>query len=198
MFKLGVTGSIGAGKSAVSRRLAELGAQVSNSDELAKSILFSDTEIFQQLLNHFDTSILDATTGKLDAKNLAATAFRTSSAQAFLNQLIHPKVREATSQRMLLALHEGVKLFVVDAPLIFESGLDSELDGVLVVTASSEIRKQRVFERSGISAEDFIARDSLQMSEAAKVAKADYVITNQGSIEDLNRQVDAIFEKLPI
>lgn len=196
MFKLGVTGSIGAGKSAATRRLTELGARVSNSDDLAKAILFGDAEILRQLLAHFSTNIIDPATGKLDAKKLASAAFQTSSGQAFLNQLIHPKVRKETRLRMEAALAEGVKLFVVDAPLIFESGLDAELDAVLVVTAPIDIRKQRVFERSGISSEDFIARDNLQWPESAKIAKADFVIVNNGSIEDLNSKVDEVYQQL--
>jgi len=198
MFKLGVTGSIGAGKSAASQRLVERGALVSNSDDVAKSILFSDRSILEQLLHYFGSKILDTATGKLDSKNLAAAAFQNPSHQAFLNQLLHPKVREATRQRMLLAMNEGVKLFVVDAPLIFETGLNAELDAVLVVTAPLEIRQQRVFDRSGISPEDFIARDNLQWPEVQKVAAADYVVVNDGTKENLYRRIDAIFDQLPI
>lgn len=197
MFKLGVTGSIGAGKSTVTRRLAELGAVVSNSDELAKSILFGDAEIQRQLLRRFGTDILDDA-GHLSREKLAAAAFQDKTGQDFLNELVHPRVRQATRERMISAEKSGVKLFVVDAPLIFETGLDRELDAVLVVSAPRELRKARVQQRSGISSADFMARNALQWPQARKEARADYVIRNDDSEEMLFRRVDTVFQKLPL
>lgn len=197
MFKLGVTGSIGAGKSTVARRFAELGAEVSNSDELAKSILFEDQGIQDELVRRFGRNILD-TEGKLSRQKLARVAFQEKMGQDFLNHLLHPKVRQITRERMRSAAEAGVKLFVVDAPLIFETGLDRELDAVLVVSAPREERKQRVRQRSGISSDDFMARNSLQWTQVRKEARADYVILNNSNKEALIRQVDAVFEKLPL
>ncbi|MCF7796856.1 MAG: dephospho-CoA kinase [Lentisphaeria bacterium] len=197
MFKLGVTGSIGAGKSAAARRLAVLGAEVSNSDELAKSILFEDAEIQRQLLRRFGTKILDEN-GNLSRENLAAAAFQDKTGQDFLNELLHPRVRQATRDLMMNAEKAGVKLFVVDAPLIFETGLDRELDAVLVVTAPRELRKIRVRHRSGISSADFMARNALQWPQAHKEARADYVVKNASTEEALIQQVDAVFRQLPI
>lgn len=197
MFKLGVTGSIGAGKSTAARRLAEWGAVVSNSDELAKSILFGDAEIQRRLVRRFGTAILDDS-GNLSRRNLAAAAFHHKTGQDFLNQLLHPLVRQATRERMLAAGNEGVKVFVVDAPLIFETGLDRELDAVLVVSAPRDLRKARVQQRSGISSGDFMARNALQWTQARKEARADYVVINDSTEEALFQQVDAVYAKLPL
>ena len=197
MFKLGVTGSIGAGKSTVANRLAELGARVSNSDELAKSILFNDREIRQALIQRFGSDIVTSS-GEPNRQRIAEVAFQTRESQQFLNHLIHPKVRIATRHRLEAARTAGCRLFVVDAPLIFEAGLDKELDAVLVVVAPNDLRKARVRSRSGISSADFLVRDALQWDQEKKSAAADFLIRNDASLQNLIQQVDAIFNQLPI
>ncbi len=197
MFKLGVTGSIGAGKSTVANHLAELGATVSNSDELAKSILFNDPEIRSALLRRFGSDIFTSS-GEPNRQRIAKVAFQTRESQQFLNHLIHPKVRLATRQRLEAAQTAGCRLFVVDAPLIFEAGLDKELDAVLVVVAPKSLRKARVRSRSGISSADFQDRDALQWDQEKKSAAADFLIRNDDSLKNLVQQVDAVFNQLPI
>ena len=115
MLILGVTGNIGSGKTTVSERLGHHGAIVSHSDPLAKEILQNDPEILASLAQRFGTDILD-NSGELQKERLAERAFGTREDQLFLNQLIHPKVREATRDRIEIARSQGHDLFVVDAP----------------------------------------------------------------------------------
>ncbi len=191
MFRLGITGSIGSGKTTVSRCFESKGARLSISDDLAREILFSDPSTMDELIQYFGNKILDEN-GKLDRQNLADVAFTDPDNQSILNKILHPRVRVETRELMNTAEQEGVQLFVVDAPLIFEAGLDKELNAVLVVTASDDLRQQRVLDRSGISAADFARRDALQLSQDEKCKRADYIIENDSSLEALVAEVDRI------
>ncbi len=197
MLVLGITGNIGSGKSTVSNRLAELGATVSHSDDLAKEILQNDAGILRQLAQRFGSTILDEA-GQLQRHILAEKAFATREDQQFLNQLIHPQVRKATLARMETARQSNELLFIIDAPLLFEAGVDQITDKVLVVTADNVYRQDRIKKRSQISAEDFQRRDGLQLSIEDKINRADYVIYNNGSLSELLVQVDMLYEKLKL
>jgi len=197
MLILGVTGNIGSGKTTVSERLGHHGAIVSHSDPLAKEILQNDPEILASLAQRFGTDILD-NSGELQKERLAERAFGTREDQLFLNQLIHPKVREATRDRIEIARSQGHDLFVVDAPLLFEAHADSITDAVLVVVSKISLRADRVARRSGLSPADFSKRDALQMPIEEKISRADYVIENDGTLIELIAAVDGFFRKLKL
>lgn len=197
MYILGVTGNIGSGKSTVTDRLAHHGAIVSNSDPLAKEILRNDPEILAKLAQHFGTDILDET-GALQTHILAERAFSTRDNQLFLNHLIHPEVKRRTLDRIEIARSKGNKLFVVDAPLLFEAHADSITDGVLVVVADRVFREGRVERRSQISKVDFDRRDALQMPIEEKIRRADFVIENDGTLVELLAKVDIFYRDLKL
>ena len=197
MYLLGVTGSIGSGKSTVSERLAELGAMVSHSDNLARYLLENDEDILLHLTAYFGSDILDES-GKLSRPMLAERAFSTKQHQLYLNQTIHPKVWEAAQKRIETAREQGFRLFVIDAPLLFEAGVDVYTDSVVVVTAPLEIRRTRIYDRSGISPDDFDRRESLQMPIEKKIQLADHVIENNGTLEELQLQVDELYHRLTL
>jgi len=197
MYILGVTGNIGSGKSTVSDRLAHHGAIVSHSDPLAKEILQNDPEILACLSERFGTDILDDS-GTLQKHILAERAFKSRDDQLFLNHLIHPEVRRITSDRIEIARSQGKLLFVVDAPLLFEAHADNLTDGVLVVVAERMYREGRVEHRSHISRVDFERRDALQMPIEEKIRRADFVIHNDGNLEELIEKVDLFYRQLKL
>ena len=197
MYILGVTGNIGSGKSTVSDRLAHHGAVVSHSDPLAKEILRNDPEILASLAQRFGTDILDEA-GILQKQILAERAFNTRDNQLFLNHLIHPEVRRITLDHIEIARSQRKLLFVMDAPLLFEAHADSITDGVLVIVAKRMFREGRVERRSSISRVDFERRDALQMPIEEKIRRADYVIENDGSLDELLEKVDKFYKKLKL
>lgn len=197
MYVLGVTGNIGSGKSTVTDRLAYHGAAISHSDPLAKEILQNDPEILASLAERFGTDILDES-GQLQKHILAERAFATRDDQLFLNHLIHPEVRRITLDRIEMARSLGKSLFVVDAPLLFEAHADSITDGVLVVVAERMFREGRVERRSQITKVDFERRDALQMPIEEKIRRADYVIDNDGTLDELLEKVDAFYRELKL
>jgi dephospho-CoA kinase len=197
MHILGVTGSIGSGKSTVSKHFAGLGAIVSHSDELARYLLENDESILSSLRKKFGEDILDDT-GQLRRSILAARAFSSKEGQQYLNQLIHPRVWDATQTRLETARRQGAILFVLDAPLLYEAGVDVYMDSVLVVTADLELRKLRILERSGIAEDDFDRRESLQMPISKKIQLADHVLENNGSLEELKLGVDELYHRLTL
>jgi len=197
MYILGVTGNIGSGKSTVSDRLAHHGAVVSHSDPLAKEILRNDPEILASLAQRFGTDILNEA-GILQKQILAERAFNTRDNQLFLNHLIHPEVRRITLDHIEIARSQRKLLFVMDAPLLFEAHADSITDGVLVIVAKRMFREGRVERRSSISRVDFERRDALQMPIEEKIRRADYVIENDGNLDELLEKVDKFYKRLKL
>lgn len=197
MHVLGVTGSMGSGKSTVSTRLGEHGAMISHSDDLARFLLENDADILARLRHRFGDDIIDESKS-LKRALLAKRAFANRENQQFLNQLIHPKVWQATQKRIETARERGYTLFVIDAPLLFEAGVDVYTDSTLVVTADLDVRRKRIWQRSNISADDFDRREALQMPIEKKIKQADYVIENNDSLEELEIRVDDFYLQLKL
>ena len=181
----------------MSDRLAYHGAAVSHSDALAKDILNNDPEIKRQLCEHFGDDVFDKA-GILQNRTLADRAFSHREGQRFLNHLIHPEVKKHTMIRVDEAREKGHTLFVVDAPLLFEAHADSLTDQVLVITAKRIFREGRVERRSQITQVDFERREALQMPIEEKIRRADYVIDNDGSLEELLEKVDSFYQGLKL
>lgn len=179
MYVLGITGSIGSGKTTVSSILSDQGAVVSHSDDLAKELIQSDPSVRDDICRQFGADIYDET-GILQTSLLARRAFDTPEHQHSLNSIVHPAVGRVTRERMDRARTQGIKLFIIDAPLLLDAGVNTLTDSVLVVAAESNIRQKRVALRSGLESLDFMQRDALQMPQEEKIAKADHVIWNNG------------------
>ncbi|NQV30200.1 MAG: dephospho-CoA kinase [Candidatus Marinimicrobia bacterium] len=195
MYILGVTGSIGSGKSTASARLADLGAVVSHSDNLAKEILQDNKEILAALSDRFGSDILD-NSGTLQRHILAERAFASREDQLFLNHSIHPEVKKITLMRIETARAANKPMFVIDAPLLFEAHVDSITDSVLVIAADRIFRQGRVGKRSQISTQDFERREALQMPIEEKIRRAQHVIYNDGSLDELQEKVDLLYSEL--
>ncbi|MFQ6607859.1 MAG: dephospho-CoA kinase [Fidelibacterota bacterium] len=196
MLKVGVTGGIGSGKSVASIRLEELGAYRFDADKEAKEILRNNEQVQKDLIEEFSSDILspDRT---INPEKLARVAFANEENQAVLNAIIHPHVFDSIDNRYEEVSVKGeATLFVVDAALIYESGLDQHLDYVIVVTAQFGQRMRRALQRGKLTRDQIQKRMDLQLPEEAKAKMADFIIDNNRSEEDLIRQVDEIYSQI--
>ncbi|HEX7004909.1 MAG TPA: dephospho-CoA kinase [Trueperaceae bacterium] len=189
---IGLTGNIGSGKSTVARLLAERGAEVIDADLLAREATH-DPEVLERIAAELDPELVRD--GGLDRERTARMVFADDDARRKLEALIHPWVRRRGRelQAQFQEREDPPPLIVHDIPLLFENGLESNFEGVLVVVAPAELRAQRVAERSGLPREEFERRDRAQWPLEAKAAKADWVVNNDGDLAALEAQVAGLW-----
>jgi len=192
---LGVTGGIGSGKSTVCDFLKSFGARVFDADEKAKSIMTNDLRIRQQVIDTFGVDSYSIS-GELNTVYLAKEIFADADKVKRINAMIHPRVLDAFSAAAQMARKDGVNLMVMEAALIYESGADEILDYVVVVDAPVESRIARVAERDGASEEEIASRMRYQLTSAELLRRADFVVRNEGSIEELRTKVAELVREI--
>ncbi len=191
-FQMGITGGIGAGKSIVSKIFSTLGVPVYNADDNAKILMNSDPSLISEIQKLFGSEAYVG--GSLNRTLLAQKAFRDKTLLAKLNAVVHPAV--ARDYTNWIARYQSSKLTLKEAALLFETGSNVSLDGVILVSAPEEERIRRVVKRdSHRREEDVKAIIANQMSEAEKEKRADYIIYNDGK-HSLLSQVINLHDKL--
>ena len=188
MILIGLTGGIGSGKSTVSARLAELGARVIDADAITREVQQPGTEVFAAIVERFGDGVV-AADGSLDRTALAAKVFGDPDELKALTDIVHPAVGVTIAERMTEAADTD-DVVVLDVPLLVESGRD-DMAAMVVVDLDPEVAVQRLVEHRGFAEEDARARISRQASREDRLARADKVLDNSGSVEDLLAQVDA-------
>tara|TARA_B100001248_G_scaffold43219_1_gene27646 strand:+ start:619 stop:1212 length:594 start_codon:yes stop_codon:yes gene_type:complete len=185
MLKVGLTGGIGTGKSSVSSLFNDWGAYIFDADSVAKKILNHDSTAQGEIIAEFGTDILNKE-GSIEKSKLARIAFQDENHQLRLNSIIHPYVFRKIDSSFVEILDKGTHdIFCVDAALIYESGTDTHMDYVVVVTSHLRLRTERVMKRGNLTRDEFLRRLELQWPDEDKVHMADYVIRNNGTKEDL-------------
>ncbi|UQN05555.1 dephospho-CoA kinase [Deinococcus sp. QL22] len=192
--RLGLTGSIGAGKSTVAALLRARGLTVLDADEQAH-VVTREPETLAKIEQAFPGTVVD---GVLDRAALGAAAFVDPARLAVLNGIVHPRVRARMTALELEATLRGERWLVQDVPLLFEGGLEVDMAAVLVVDAPLELRIARVMARNHLTREEVLARDARQTPAEQKRRKASYVIENVGELAELEPQVDAALRQLGI
>ncbi len=176
ILRVGVTGGIGSGKSVVCRVFSVLGIPVFNADEEARNMMTHDTEVAGALGGQFGDSIFLADK-TLNRKALAEIIFSDANALAFVNNLVHPRVGLAFEA---WAAEQDSLYVIKEAALIYEAGLDKQLDKVIVVEADKATRTARVVARDGKTAAEVEAIMLRQIDDTEKAARADFLIDNDG------------------
>jgi dephospho-CoA kinase len=178
MKRVGLTGGIGSGKSFIAEIFRNLGVPVFNSDDAARKIQQTDTEVQSAIRESFGDVFLD--TGELDRKKLASIVFADQQKLAQLNAIVHPAVGKAFER--FCSENSSAAYVIKEAAIIFEIGLDEELDGTILVTAPEHIRIERVIKRDNISETEVRSRMSKQWTDQEKMQRADWMINNDGAV----------------
>ena len=196
MLKVGLTGGIGSGKSELSHFFTKWGAYVFDADKEAKIIIDTKESVQKEIIAEFDTNILNAE-NIIDRKKLARIAFQDEGHQLRLNSIMHPYVfQEIDKQFDNVSSANKHKIFVVDAALIYESGADTHMDFMIVITSLLRFRAERAMGRGNMTREDFMKRVDLQWTDKDKAHMADFIISNNNSLEDLKKDARKIFDQL--
>jgi dephospho-CoA kinase len=198
MLRAGLTGGIGSGKSEVSRRLAALGAVVLDADQAARNVVAPGTPGLAQVVDAFGPGVL-ASDGSLDRPGLGKIVFGDEAARAKLNGIIHPLVRAYMRAAEERAIADGASAVIVhDIPLLAEGGRarSSGFDLVIVVDVPPELQIARLTASRGMTAGDVAARMAAQATREQRLAIADIVIDNSGTLADLDKRVSEVWADL--
>ena len=192
---IGLTGTIGSGKSTVSARLAKLGALVLDADTISREAVKKGSDGLNKIAEVFGKEVIDAN-GELDRKALAGIVFSDESKRLILNGIIHPQVLKALKERTHgeKALNPD-RMIVWDVPLLIEVGWVEYVDSVWLVTAPEQTRINRITARDGCTIKQAQSRICAQMSEEEKARFSNEIIDNGGSLEQLYQRVDALYSE---
>ncbi len=190
---IGIVGGIGSGKSTVATALDELGCVIACADANVKKIL-ATKEIQEELVAWWGNAVLDAD-GELNTKAIADLVFNNEKERGRLEQLLHPLARNMQEAAFEKA-DQHTKACVIDAPLLLETSLAELCDFIIFVEVSTEIRQNRVIASRGWTAEELERRESTQLPLDIKRKRADYIVTNEGDLDNVKHQVEQILEDI--
>lgn len=192
---VGLTGGIGAGKTAVARTFAELGAQVVDADQLARDVVGPGSAALAAIVDAFGPEVLDAA-GALDRRRMRQLIFSDAEARARLEAITHPAIQRAAGERFEQLAAAGHRVVLYEAALLVEAGRHRQVDRLITVIADDDLRVARLVLRDGVSSEEARRMIAAQLPQDRKAALADYVIDNSGSMEETRAQVADVLEQL--
>lgn len=197
MLKIGLTGGIGSGKSTASSIMKEFGAYVFDADMEARKILETNEIVQKELIAEFGSDILDPN-NEIARKKLARVSFQDEENQSRLNAVIHPHIFEKIDERFskISKQEDKYRFFVLDGALIYESGADTHMDYVIVITSKLSHRLARIMERGTMTRDDFFKRKDLQWSDVEKTHLADFVVKNDSTFEELQMSISDILNQI--
>jgi dephospho-CoA kinase len=193
MLLVGLTGGIASGKSTVSAMLAERGAEIIDADHIARQIVLPGLPAWCKIREHFGPGVLHPD-GQIDRQALADLVFADKAKLALLNEITHPAIFARIADR-LEEYHDQDVVVVLDAALLIEAGLAEGVDVVIVTHSPTEIQVERLAAK-GVGERDASNRIAAQLEPEKRLARADIVIDNSGSVEKLGRRVDEVWEQL--
>ncbi len=191
MHVFGLTGGIASGKSTVARLFVEAGVPVVDADEVARAVVLPGSAGLAAVVAAFGEGVLLAD-GTLDRKGLGARVFRDASARATLNGILHPRIAAESGRRIAELAAQGFALACYDAALIVERGMADAFRPLVVVATSPDVQRARLVARDGLTTAEADERLAAQAPVAAKLAAADHVIDNDGTLDELRARTLAV------
>jgi dephospho-CoA kinase len=192
---VGLTGGIGSGKSTVARFFSEQGVPVVDADVIAREIVEPGTEGLAAVLDAFGHDLVGPD-GRLDRKQLGARVFADAAARKELEAITHPRIAQASMERFARLAREGHPYAIYEAALLVENGSYEMMSALVVVKASEATQIARVVARDGVDEDAARARIEAQLPLAEKVRVADYVIDNEGGLEQTRERTRAVHRAL--
>lgn len=189
---IGLTGGIGTGKSTVARSLEEQGLWITDADQLAREAIRPGSPLLQTVIDHFGAQILNQQ-GQLDRRSLGRLVFSNAEARRWLEQQIHPYVRDQMQRQIPQAPQDGPPLCLV-VPLLFEADMVDLVTEIWVVWCSEHQQIQRLLQRDQLSRAEIEARIASQLPLSEKIKRADVVLDNSGSLAQLQEQIRQALE----
>lgn len=195
MIRIGLTGNIASGKSEVAKMLAERGATVIDADVLAREAVERDSQALRDIVKRWGPDVLQ-NDGHLDRAALRQIVFADQTELDALNRIVHPGVTRLRDREIAEARERGDPIVICVIPLLFERNLVEEFDGIVLVDAPRPLRLERLVATRGLEETDAMNMIAAQMPAELKRARADYVIENTGNLQDLERDVNALWSFL--
>lgn len=195
MLEVGLTGTVGAGKSTVGRLFESWGACRVDADRLAREAVAPGSRGLAEVREAFGEKVIDAE-GALDREAMRRRAFADPDVRRRLEAIVHPEVRRLKEERAEEARAGGCEVLVAEVPLLLEGGMEDDFDLVVVVDAPREQRRRRVEEERGLDRETFEAIEGAQWPAERKRSAADVVIDNDGTLDRLEAEARAVWEAI--
>jgi dephospho-CoA kinase len=195
MRVIGLTGGIASGKSTVAAMLRELGAPIVDADLLARQVVEPGSPALAEIAQRFGADML-AADGTLDRKKMGERIFADPGARATLNAITHPRIAQASAAALADFAAAGHKVAIYEAALLVENRIHERLGGLIVVSVPDDVQIARLRARDGLDEEGARARVSAQLPLASKVAVADWVVDNGGSVEHTRAEVERIWRAI--
>ena len=192
---VGLTGGMGSGKSTVSQIMAELGAVIIDADKVGHEAYQANTKTWQDVVAAFGKQVV-AQDGSIDRKKLGAIVFGNPEQLERLNRVVHPRMFEMMKESIEQHRRQGIKVVVLDAAILFEANWTPLVDMIWVVIASEPVVVARAVARTGLPEDQIRARLHSQMSNEERIKRADKVIRNDGTIDELRVQVIDLCKQL--
>jgi dephospho-CoA kinase len=195
--KVAITGSISSGKSSVCQILKKLGAYVVSADEIVHQLLSYNTDVKQKVIKLLTLDRFNLTEGCIDRSLIAKKVFNDPKLLKALEGILHPIVKaEIEKIYQEAALSKKYSLFVAEIPLLFEAGMERDFDFVVVVKAPKETCLKRFLQATGRNEEEYEKRSARLIDIEEKSRKADFIVTNDGSMEMLEKLIETIWKQL--
>ncbi|MEE2948519.1 MAG: dephospho-CoA kinase [Chloroflexota bacterium] len=194
MLVIGLTGSIGTGKSEAARQLEALGASIISADQVGHEAYTPNTEAWEHVVSAFGDEILQDD-GEIDRRKLGTIVFSDPGQLERLNQIMHPRMAQMVADKVEVLRGQGVEVVVVEAALLFEAGWDSLVEEVWTTDSPEQAVIERLKVRNGMSEEEARKRMSSQMGRTERLDRSDYVIENSGDMVALGVAIKELWDR---